>query len=234
MSVGSGYTDAVSLASQGLAGPWPLSARARRHLQPLVTEASFADIKRNLHVTSALARQVIFDSAIRERVVGLCGSGYKLWRTNFFQRQLGEPHTGVGWHHDKHFQDGDAALDFQEVGDHISIVIGLDQIDNRNGPFHYLPSSFQGEFAGNERDTRPYSQRPFAAHFLLLSPELYGQVVQITIPVGHFCLFHSALVHGSGPSEGKAARTSMVGRLVREHCLIPEDCASSKEVMVFC
>ena len=223
-----------ALGTAGLAGPWPLSAQALPHLQALVLEAGAAADKRNLHTTSAVARQVIADGAIREKVRDLFGSGLRLWRTNFFQRQRGQVHPGVGWHHDKHFQDGDAPVDFEEVGDHVSILIGLDQIDQRNGPFHYIPGSFRGALAGCRRDTRPFSQRPIEAHFLQLPEALLNQVVQITIPAGHFCLFHSALLHGSAPSAGLSARTSMVGRLARQHCRIPADCASADQVMPFC
>lgn len=226
--------DESAFAAVGLTGPWPLSPAAHPHLQALVAEASAVANKRNLHARSAVARQVISDAAIRARVQQLCGPGYQLWRTNFFQRQLGQVHPGVAWHHDKHFQDGEAPVDFAEVGDHLSIVIGLDQIDGRNGPFQFIPRSFQGELPGVERDTRPFVQRPIEAHFLVLSPELEGQAVQITIPAGHFCLFHSALLHGSTPSAGLAARTSMVGRLVREHCRVPADCATAEEVIPFC
>lgn len=226
--------DAASLATAGLAGPWPLSSTALSCLQPLVEEASAAADKRNLHVSSALARLVITDLAIRDRVQQLCGDGYQLWRTNFFQRHLGQVHSGVAWHHDKHFQDGDVLVDFSEVGDHISIVIGLDRIDRRSGPFHYIPASYQGELPGLKRDTRPFAQRPIEAHFLELPAQLEEHARQIVIPSGHFCLFHSALLHGSAVSSGLAARTSMVGRLVRQHCRVPFDCATAEEVIPFC
>lgn len=37
-------------------------------------------------------------------------------------------HAGVALHHNKYFQDGMAPVDFIEVGDHLTIVIALDQI----------------------------------------------------------------------------------------------------------
>ena len=52
----------------------------------------------------------------------------------------------------------------------------------------------------------------------------------ISMPKGSFCLFHSALLHGSAPSNGFNGRTSMVGRLVRRCCVIPENCASSDDI----
>lgn len=218
----------------GLFGPVPLSATGQLLLAPLIAAAS-ARPKFNLHSNSELAREVICDPAIRASVCQFCGSGYQLWRTNFFQREAGVAHGGVGWHHDKHFQAGDAPVDFTEVGDHISIVIALDQIDHHNGPFQYIPGSYGAAIPGApSRDSRPYHQRPAADHFLALPEALVAQAVVLPIPAGHFCLFHSALLHGSTASEGAAARTSMVGRLVRKHCAIPAASASPADVIPFC
>ncbi len=125
-------------------------------------------------------------------------------------------------------------MDFTEVGDHISIVIALDQIDHRNGPFQYIPGSFRAPIPGYNHDSRPYHLRPPADHFLPLPEALASQAVVLPIPAGHFCLFHSALLHGSTASAGAAARTSMVGRLVRSHCAIPSGCASTLDVIPFC
>jgi ectoine hydroxylase-related dioxygenase (phytanoyl-CoA dioxygenase family) len=221
-------------AAAGLFGPLPLSQPTRALLEQLIATASNAPSKRNLHSASELARAVISDATIRTSVRDLFGGGYQLWRTNFFQRAAGVAHPGVAWHHDKHFQDGDGAVDFNEVGDHISIVIALDQIDHRNGPFQYIPGSFSGAIAGYRRDTRPYHQRPPADHFPALPAALAAQAVVLPIPAGHFCLFHSALLHGSTPSNGAAARTSMVGRLARHHCHIPAALAAPHEVLNFC
>jgi len=220
-------------AAAGLYGPVPLSRSGQLLLAPLIAAAS-SRLKRNLHSHSELAREVICDPTIRDSVRELFGGGYNLWRTNFFQRQRGATHAGVAWHHDKHFQDGDSPVDFTEVGDHISIVIALDQIDHRNGPFQYIPGSFSGALAGTSRDTRPYHQRPPSDHFPALPAALTAQAVVLPIPAGHFCLFHSALLHGSTPSDGAAARTSMVGRLARSHCHIPTALAAPHEVIDFC
>lgn len=220
-------------AHAGLFGPEPLSALGQLLLPPLIVAASTRP-KRNLHSHSELAREVICDAAIRSNVRQLFGGGYQLWRTNFFQRQARVAHSGVDWHHDKHFQDGEAPVDFTEVGDHISIVIALDQIDHRNGPFQYIPGSFGADIGGTSRDSRPYHQRPAGDHFLPLPEALVAQAVVLPIPAGHFCLFHSALLHGSTASEGAAARTSMVGRLVRNHCTIPAASATPADVMPFC
>ena len=167
-------------------------------------------------------------------MVDLFGSGYQLWRTNFFSRKPGSSHPGVALHHDKHFQNGNTLVDFDELGDHLSVVIGLDTIDSSNGPFVYLPASHHGSPSGMYRDPRPFELRSIDDHFPDIPLELSQQAIDVCLPAGSFCLFHSALLHGSRPSEGETGRTSMVARLVRSHCLIPANCAAPVEICFYC
>ena len=222
------------LDSIGLIGPYALSASPSGDLQRLIAAAAADQNPRNLHARLPLAKQIITDSSITRLVADLFGSGYQLWRTNFFSRQPGEPHPGVALHHDKHFQTGNALVDFDELGDHLSVVIGLDTIDASNGRFVYLPGSHHGAPPGMMRDPRPFELRPLEDHFPVVPPELAQQVVELSLPEGSFCLFHSALLHGSRPSEGRAGRTSMVARLVRRHCTIPANCADPAEICFYC
>ena len=218
----------------GLIGPFALSALPSGDLQRLIAAAAADQNPRNLHARFPLAKQIITDSSITSLVVDLFGSGYLLWRTNFFSRQPGVSHPGVALHHDKHFQTGNTLVDFDELGDHLSVVIGLDTIDVSNGRFVYLPGSHYGAPAGMIRDTRPFELRPLEDHFPVVPPELAEQAVELSLPAGSFCLFHSALLHGSRPSAGKAGRTSMVARLVRRHCTIPINCADPAEICFYC
>lgn len=222
------------LDHDGLVGPLALSPASADLLNPLITAAAQEENPRNLHARCDLATRVIHDAAIKTCVLDLFGSGYRLWRTNFFRREAGTRHPGVQLHHDKHFQSGSAAIDFQELGEHLSIVIALDTIDARNGCFRYLLGSHCGSLPGVARDTRPFEQRPLSDHFLSLPPELEAQVEEILLPAGSYCLFHSALLHGSSPSEGLLGRTSMVARLVSNRCVIPPDCASADDIVPFC
>ena len=222
------------LDSIGLIGPFALSASPSGDLQRLIAAAAADQNPRNLHARLPLAKQIITDESITRLVVDLFGCGYQLWRTNFFSRQPGVTHPGVALHHDKHFQTGNDLVDFEELGDHLSVVIGLDTIDARNGRFVYLPGSHYGSPVGMSRDPRPFEFRPIEDHFPAVTPELAQQVVELSLPAGSFCLFHSALLHGSRPSEGKAGRTSMVARLVRRHCTIPANCADPAEIIFYC
>ena len=222
------------LDSTGLIGPFALSASPAGDLQSLIDAAAADQNPRNLHARLPLAKQIITDRAITRLVVDLFGSGYQLWRTNFFSRQPGAPHPGVAFHHDKHFQSGNALVNFDELSDHLSVVIGLDSIDASNGRFVYVPGSHHGVLAGMTRDPRPFAHRPLEDHFPAVPLQLAEQAQELSLPAGSFCLFHSALLHGSRPSAGEAGRTSMVARLVRRHCQIPVNCAAPEEVCFYC
>lgn len=218
----------------GLIGPFPLSDVTPSDLQQLINIASLEHNPRNLHARLPLANQIITDHSIVSLVSALFGSGYLLWRTNFFMRHPGSPHHGVPLHHDKHFQSGSELVDFTELGDHLSVVIGLDTINSSNGRFVYLPGSHYGSLPGITRDPRPFEKRPIENHFPSLPSDLLPLVQELNLPAGSFCLFHSALLHGSRPSEGQKGRTSMVARLVRRHCQIPADCATPDEICFYC
>ena len=143
-------------------------------------------------------------------------------------------HPGVPLHHDKHFQSAELPIDFDELGSHLSIVISLDLIDATNGCFTFLPGSHHGLLPGFVRDTRPFEQRPLEDHFPPIPSSLLCNIQEIELPPASFCLFHSALLHGSNPSSGEFGRTSMVARLVRNECVIPTNCAVPDEIFFYC
>ena len=91
------------LDRDGLIGPFQLSASTHSLLQPLTEVSTSTTSPRNLHATNPIALQVIRDFHIINLVRSLFGSGYSLWRTNFFHRQIGLSHPGVPLHHVKHF-----------------------------------------------------------------------------------------------------------------------------------
>lgn len=227
--------DSFRLKALGLAGPWPISPLGLEYVHVVNEQASCTPNPRNLHCHSASALALILDIKIIEKVRLLCGENYLLWRTNFFRREAGAIHSGVSWHHDKHFQTSDQKIDFTELGNHFSVILALDTINFQNGIFQFIPASHLLQSADYfTRDTRPYFTRPFSDHFYDLPPDVEASCVQVSIPSGHFCLFHSALLHGSAASEGLIPRTSMVARLVKANCVIPLECAKPEEVRLFC
>ena len=114
----------LRLDQSGFIGPLPLKGSTREGLSELILAASLEDNPCNLHARLPSALSFIRHPSIIESITSLCGSGYQLWRTNFFRRLPGAAHPGIQYHHDKHFQSGDQSVDFCEIGNHLSIVIG--------------------------------------------------------------------------------------------------------------
>ena len=72
-----------------------------------------------------------------------------------FSIKKGREYKGVDWHHDKHFQDANKKIDFNELGDHLSILIAISDITKETGIFRYIPnSSTKDRFT--DRNEKPY------------------------------------------------------------------------------
>ena len=222
-----------SLLADGIIGPFPLSIESRKLLPLLSGLISNEASLRNLHSKHRIVRSVVKDPNIVSLVANLFPGSYFLWRTNFFRRESGVMHLGVPLHHDKHFQSGDLSLDFYELGSHLSLIISLDKIDESNGSFQYIPGSHYGSPEDFDRDRRPFESRPISDHFPSLPSSYVAKTRSLDLPYGSFCLFHSALLHGSAPSQGLNGRTSMVARLVRSNCIIPANCANSDDIFSY-
>lgn len=190
--------------------------------------------KENLHVGNKKISNLFKDSMLMKSVVQYFGCNYTLWRTNFFFRGP-KSSDGVGWHHDKHFQDGDSKIDFTELGDHISIVIALADVTVKNGMLKFLCGSHRS-IAGLERDNRPYHKRDLADHFSSVSEDFESRIDNITLKKGQFILFHSALLHSSGDyvdEAGNAPRQILIGRLAKKNLTVPLELAAKSCVVDF-
>ena len=230
-------SSAERLASDGITSPLPLSAIGQCLTESLILYIESLGGYKNIHVKSELAREIITDSKIRSLFYELFGSGYNLWRSNCFHRSPNNlnSHSGVPMHHDKHFQNGDSLVDFDELGDHVSIIIALDDINSSNGLFSYIPNSMI-PIDSYKRDSRPYHKRLNSEHFLELPKRLILQTKLMAIPRNHFCLFHSGLLHGSIQSQNPehAAHISLVGRVAKKTCEVPSELAVKSEIIRFC
>ena len=222
-----------TLLADGIIGPGSLSSERVNLLPQLVKLASGDGNPRNLHSKHSIVRSVLRDSNILNLISNLFSGEYLLWRTNFFIRHPGFCHDGIPLHHDKHFQSGDQTLDFYELGSHLSLIIALDDINESNGCFQFLPGSHYGLVDGLSRDTRPFELRPLSDHFPYIPSSQSSRIRSLNMSRGTFCLFHSALLHGSAPSSGLSGRISMVARLVRSSCLIPDNCANSSDIFSY-
>ncbi len=219
-----------TLDEVGLIGPFELS-------DPSVTlkveQLVLNDIKsyKDRHVDTDVVKKIFSDEHLQARVADCFSTGLLLWRSNFFVKNDSSPQK-TGWHHDRHFENGDKAIDINSIADHFSILIAITDIELDGGVIEYLPKSHLPlDFL--PRDTRPFHLKTLQEHFTDLPDELHGCVKSIPLKRGQFVLFHSALLHHSKPFLGGGTRISMIGRLTTQSVEIPPSIAEPASVMAF-
>lgn len=186
---------------------------------------------KNPHTTSEHVRHLLSDPTLVEVVQRFCGASLKLWRTAFFQKEQGS--NEIGWHHDKHFQHGDEAVNFNEIGNHFSVLIALTPMVFDEGLLEVIPGSHcsLGEL---NRDTRPYHLRPPEAHIMKELPaQLVARRRGVPIPAGCFIVFHSALIHRSLAKTSAGNRLGLAVRLSRPNQVIPPALADPIDILEY-
>lgn len=215
--------DRARLDALGFDGPFDLyDAKILEAVRPLLANSAFR--RKDRHVDCAPIRNVFFDKQLHSIVCSLSDRRWLLWRSNFFQK---ESNAGeIGWHHDKHFQAENQQIDFDEIGSHLSILIAMDDMHEKNGALEIIPRSHRS-IAGFARDARPFHMRTLQEHFLNVPNALQRQRTAVSLRRGQFLLFHSALLHRSLPYFEGNARISMIGRLVSDGVQLPEYISTS-------
>lgn len=217
----------------GYTAPLPLAEPRRAH-RIAQAEAHDGLYRKNPHVADADVRHLLADPALAEAVARYCGTDYVLWRSAFFQKTEGSKE--IGWHHDKHFQAGEAEIRLDtgdDAGAHFSILFGLTGIGRMNGLLEVIPGSHR-PLPGLTRDLRPFHRRPASDHILTgLPADLTARARPVPIPAGCFLIFHSALLHRSLPHQGGGRRLGMAIRLAPRGLGIPEPLAAPEEVIAF-
>ncbi|MEP2651768.1 MAG: SDR family NAD(P)-dependent oxidoreductase [Paraglaciecola sp.] len=220
----------TNLKSDGLIGPFEVNdsdliERLRRELDS--TNKSY----RNLHTRSINCQKVLNSVNVKSQIEKAFGSNLNLWRSNCFKKVDGSGE--VSWHHDRHFENADENIQFENLADHFSILIAVTDMNEQTGIMEFLLGSHLPT-DGYSRDVRPYHLRSASEHFLQLPEWLITQRVQVELKAGQFMLFHSGLLHRSLPAEGNTqARFSMVARFCNRLTQIPEALAEEKEVFAY-
>jgi len=180
---------------------------------------------RNPHVDNASVVELLQDPMLEAAIEGLCGSGYLLWRSAFFAKSIGSGE--IGWHHDKHFQDGDADVLYDGLHSHISVFFGLTEVTQRNGILELIPGTHR-PVEGLERDVRPFHLRPPKEHILNNLPDRFMRYKRaLPVPAGSFVVFHSSILHRSVAHAGGTERLGLAIRLVRSEKVIPDALADA-------
>lgn len=176
--------------------------------------------RRNPHVDNPRVVELLQDPMLETVIEDLCGPGYMLWRSAFFAKSVGAGE--IGWHHDKHFQDGDADVQYDGLRSHISVFFGLTEVTQRNGMLELIPGTHR-PVDDLERDVRPYHLRPPQEHLLNNLPDRFLRFRRaLPVPAGSFFVFHSSILHRSAAHAGGTERLGLAIRLVKSDNVIPD------------
>ena len=163
------------------------------------------------HMDVDAIRDVFFDANLQSALSEYFGNGLFVWRTNFFVKSEG---TGQNkWHHDRHFENGNAPIDLFDTRNHFSILVALTDVDMNAGRIEYVRGSHSPIDAFD---------RDIPRHFLEVPEVVQDRVTPLPLKRGQFVLFHSTLLHRSlafGEGEG---RISMAARVAKTGTQIPE------------
>ena len=162
------------------------------------------------HMDVDAIRDVFFDANLQSALSEYFGNGLFVWRTNFFVKSEG---TGQNkWHHDRHFENGNAPIDLFDTRNHFSILVALTDVDMNAGRIEYVRGSHSPIDAFD---------RDIPRHFLEVPEVVQDRVTPLPLKRGQFVLFHSTLLHRSlafGEGEG---RISMAARVAKTGTQIP-------------
>ena len=169
--------------------------------------------------------ELIKDTEIKKAIkVFTKSTNYKVWRSNIFYKRSNHSYPGIDWHHDKHFQDSDLDINFNELGNHISVLIAVSDINKETGIFKYIP----GTASNNvfiKRNIKPYHLKNKKEHFEPINSNFDYEQNSKTLEINHgnFIIFHSALIHGSYPGKSVSkGRLGIVLRLTKKNIIIPK------------
>ena len=226
---------AAQLARDGLSGPHELADKSgldkvcevalelkalRRQQSRVAAVAGLENAYPNpfidRHMDIGCIRDLYFDANLQSVVAALFGTDLFLWRTNFFvKHQQDRDGRGTGeniWHHDRHFESGDAPIDLYDTTNHFTALIALTDVGMDAGRVEYLKGSHR-PIEGFERD--------IARHIKEVPEVVQDRVTPLPLERGQFVVFHSSVLHRSLAFGGGAGRVSLAARLARAGTEIP-------------
>ncbi|MDO6617621.1 SDR family NAD(P)-dependent oxidoreductase [Shewanella sp. 6_MG-2023] len=218
------------LLEEGLIGPFSLNT-PDKILDDLASQVIHEfDVVKNRHIDNQFVQSVFNDEVLLQKVNQFFGDKFNLWRSNFFVKKTGS--AEVAWHHDKHFENGNQDINFNDLTSHLSILVAVTDMEAGGGVFEYI----KGTHISNglaERDSRPFHLRSIDNHFINLSESLISNKTTLPLKKGQFVLFHSALLHRSLAFNHGNTRISMIGRLAKNNLEIPVELADEKSIVPF-
>ena len=226
---------AAQLARDGLSGPHDLADKSnldkvcevalelkalRRQQNRVAAVAELENAYPNpfidRHMDIGCIRDLYFDANLQSVVASLFGTDLFLWRTNFFvKNQQDRDGRGTGeniWHHDRHFESGNAPIDLYDTSNHFTALIALTDVGMNAGRLEYLKGSHR-PIEGFDRD--------IARHIKEVPEVVEDRVTPLPLAKGEFVVFHSSVLHRSLAFAGGEGRVSLAARLARSGTEIP-------------
>ena len=169
------------------------------------------------HMDVTCISDLYFDANLQSVVSDLFGKNLFLWRSNFFiKRQRDRDGRGTGeniWHHDRHFESGDAPIDLFDTSNHFTVLVALTDVGMNAGRLEYVKGSHR-PIEGFDRD--------IPRHIKEVPDVVQDRVTPLLLKKGQFVAFHSSVLHRSlafGEGDG---RISLAARLARAGTKIPD------------
>ena len=151
-----------ALQKDGFVGPFEISDNDL--MSRLIVQLDSADGQfKNFHVRSEICRRLLSSNEIKKQVELNFGKDLVIGRSNSFKKE--DSGGEIQWHHDRHFEDGEQAINYGNLHNHFSILLALTQIDEKSGVMEFIPGSHLPK-SDYERDTRPFHKRTLTEHFL--------------------------------------------------------------------
>ncbi len=221
--------DCTVLKDIGIVGPFLLEQCSQ--LNAITQFVRSEKHLKDRHIDSDVIKDFLLnDVGLRREISRVFGLNLDIWRTNFFLKTNGS--TEVGWHHDRHFENGSEPLALDNLDNHFSVLIAVTDLLSNDGVIEFIPGSHRN-LPSMQRDLRPFHMRSLKEHFLSIPAELLALRQAIPLQSGQFALFHSALLHRSLPFVEGDYRISMVVRLCRRGTVIPTELLTPNALLAF-
>jgi len=141
------------------------------------------------HMDIKVLQDLFFDANLKAEVAENFGTDLFLWRSNLFYKHQGD-RDGLGtgenkWHHDRHFENGDAPLNIYDASNHFTILLALTDVGMDAGRVEYVKGSHQ-PIEGFNRD--------IPRHIQEVPEVVQDRVTPLPLERGQFVLFHSSLL----------------------------------------
>jgi 1,5-anhydro-D-fructose reductase (1,5-anhydro-D-mannitol-forming) len=164
--------------------------------------------QKNRHLEDALTLSICSHPSVVDRVAQLLGSPeIRLFKSRFWVKgaENGKP---VPWHQDVGFNNGGFFADGNPVPT-VTVWLAIDPATETSGAVKVVPGSHRRFFGDWKRSIRARLEEKGGLNGVDLS-----RAVLLDLGPGEFYIFHSWILHGSGPNSSEGRRAALNMRFV--------------------